>query len=652
MRIPTTRIYRAFPELDRFTDDQCSRFVRAACKRGWRRHLHRALLIVLTPVAMIILWIVVGLGISLLTDSLGRSFEDGIPYIVLVVLGLVLVIFGPVLGAMLIRDRLLLGRIRFVLRARGTCPACRYSLLGIVVADSNLVICPECGMEVEADPSLNELTTDDEGRARFTPTESIKVRRFWTPKRVRRTKQAAKVAAVFAFIALPLGWGGYEWFLHRQAATAAAERPGVEGVMAFVEAHQEPGVTITDPNGWVAMEAVADEAWTADLAVLSRPEFDRVNGRGISPDFSLIYLGIDEDLDEDRLGAAVLQRDAAVACLEAYRQQGVVDSLDALAAHRRAVHQLVVTPGDPLFEALLPTLGRARQLGRVNAARMHLALQADDGEELLAAFESGLALARFCRYQPSLIEGLVGIDIEETLHGRVRPAILAHPEGHQLDAIEAALARQLSTVPRADCFRSDSMFGLDTIAWLFSDQKNARFGRFSPALNSSAGSAFGMIRMGEGRLGTYAENRDWYKAAYQGVIEVAAFDAYERPALARTDTRGLLLLHILVPSFNRTLRAFDILEAHRRATTTMLALERFYLAHRAYPDTLSPLVPDYLPALPLDPWTGHPLIYRPNAPDNKTYLLYAVGADATDSGGDPGNGRGREPDLVLSPAAE
>src|SRR5882724_8981274 len=39
MRLLVRRIYRAFPELDRYGDEQCRRFVSAA-NRGWRRGLH------------------------------------------------------------------------------------------------------------------------------------------------------------------------------------------------------------------------------------------------------------------------------------------------------------------------------------------------------------------------------------------------------------------------------------------------------------------------------------------------------------------------------------------------------------------------------------------------------------------------------------
>jgi len=65
-----------------------------------------------------------------------------------------------------------------------------------------------------------------------------------------------------------------------------------------------------------------------------------------------------------------------------------------------------------------------------------------------------------------------------------------------------------------------------------------------------------------------------------------------------------------------------------------LALERHRAAKGAYPDTLAALVPEFAPALPHDLFDGQPLRYR-RTPDGK-YLLYSLGWNAKDDGGDSG----------------
>jgi hypothetical protein len=63
-----------------------------------------------------------------------------------------------------------------------------------------------------------------------------------------------------------------------------------------------------------------------------------------------------------------------------------------------------------------------------------------------------------------------------------------------------------------------------------------------------------------------------------------------------------------------------------------IALERFRLSHHTHPAALANLVPEFLQTVPVDCMDGHDLRYRLN-PDG-TYLLYSVGDDGIDNGGD------------------
>jgi len=65
-----------------------------------------------------------------------------------------------------------------------------------------------------------------------------------------------------------------------------------------------------------------------------------------------------------------------------------------------------------------------------------------------------------------------------------------------------------------------------------------------------------------------------------------------------------------------------------------LAIERYKLRVGKVPADLAALVPEYLPAIPHDFMDGNDLHYRPSS-DGKTYLLYSVGDDGKDDGGDP-----------------
>lgn len=100
----------------------------------------------------------------------------------------------------------------------------------------------------------------------------------------------------------------------------------------------------------------------------------------------------------------------------------------------------------------------------------------------------------------------------------------------------------------------------------------------------------------------------------------------------------------VMPSYAR---AFDTTirnETERRLTVTAIALKRFHLRHGRHPETLAELVPQFLSAVPIDPWSGEPLAYRRNAAGG--FTLYSVGEDGRDDGGDITSATpARQPDL-------
>jgi hypothetical protein len=64
------------------------------------------------------------------------------------------------------------------------------------------------------------------------------------------------------------------------------------------------------------------------------------------------------------------------------------------------------------------------------------------------------------------------------------------------------------------------------------------------------------------------------------------------------------------------------------------ALERYHLARGEYPDTLDPLTPQFIKSIPHDILNGQPLHYC--LTDDGKYLLYSVGWNLTDDGGQIG----------------
>ena len=70
--------------------------------------------------------------------------------------------------------------------------------------------------------------------------------------------------------------------------------------------------------------------------------------------------------------------------------------------------------------------------------------------------------------------------------------------------------------------------------------------------------------------------------------------------------------------------------AHERLLTVELALRCYQSEQGRLPTSLEQLVPEYFQHMPRDPFSGRPVIYRPQGAD---WLVYSVGEDGVDDGG-------------------
>ncbi len=101
----------------------------------------------------------------------------------------------------------------------------------------------------------------------------------------------------------------------------------------------------------------------------------------------------------------------------------------------------------------------------------------------------------------------------------------------------------------------------------------------------------------------------------------------------RYDGWRFLLSDCLAPNIEHTLLPLFEFETRREMTVAAIAIERHRLRTGKLPSDLAAVVPEYLPQLPHDWMDGNPLRYHPKA--DGTFILYSVGADGHDDGGDP-----------------
>ena len=146
MRLLTRKIYRAYPELDKFEDDVCMRYIKRArrLQNAWKFWFSLVLVLPLSIGVWIVLVYMTGMILNHVNAPMSYSVE--IALYLFIATGIVWV---PAFSILLIRDRWLHRCIRKQLTGV-QCGACGYSLLGLTIQnESNApsVHCPECGLQ-------------------------------------------------------------------------------------------------------------------------------------------------------------------------------------------------------------------------------------------------------------------------------------------------------------------------------------------------------------------------------------------------------------------------------------------------------------------------------------------------------------------------
>jgi hypothetical protein len=93
-----------------------------------------------------------------------------------------------------------------------------------------------------------------------------------------------------------------------------------------------------------------------------------------------------------------------------------------------------------------------------------------------------------------------------------------------------------------------------------------------------------------------------------------------------------LFTKLSFPAVGGSSKTFVSAEITKSLTIVAIAIERYRIANNGtLPESLADLVPNQLPAIPLDPIDRQPLRYKRES--DSTFLLYSIGMDSTDSGG-------------------
>jgi hypothetical protein len=627
MRFIASPIYRAFPELDVFTDEQC------------RDYLQRVYGGVLARVAVGLVSLVSGVGWALAVGWVCVLVSNANPGRTTIVgvfaLAAVTAAFG--FGTLISRDVLLRQLVRRVLGEVGLCPSCDYSAMGLLVSVDFAVTCPECGTGIDLAIYREHCVPGIDGALRFMPPPGMVIdqRRFLTAKRRRAVAQTARritvaFALIVGLVVLPVGALVLAESWSARSDQAARSTPEALDAALLPEGVQPSGESIA-----VQLGAIAH--WQAE-------ELRAIHARALDRFARNIRWGVPSIGSGG--GAETAAKDLDSLQISGTAITGIAMVADRIAEGRAAPMRspaVNTSYGKEWIRGLA-----ASKLWQLSKVAMAAAIERRDGPAFARALEWHLAAQRIYASIPPFMVG--------SGHGaatvRVTAEALRADGGGELAiALEAAIRRQ-SVRPSMEAMKAEIVeWEVDGLAAWFTNPRGVVWppwsdppikwqaessgihwvGLYWPqrkAIRAHAGSLFEELMADPSDRNQQKASAVVFALADAGPIAGAPFSGINGYHSTSLDLRGALL---------------------ERALATVVAIERFRRSEGRLPNSLDELRPRFVDAVPKDPWRKGPFVYRvlpadPAAAWHPGYTLWSVGANGSDDDGNPVT------DVVLVPA--
>lgn len=283
-------------------------------------------------------------------------------------------------------------------------------------------------------------------------------------------------------------------------------------------------------------------------------------------------------------------------------------------------------------DLLLPHLSDLRTQAKYLALYAALAAQEGNGEDAARALRASMRLVRSLDAEPNYLSQIVLTKMLETTH----------------DSLARVLA--LTPLPRGDaealdriCRDVDLAKGLraavagETLTWmdfLLNESLQSQVGTMHKIFAIEAPPVYVRLYRGLG-----AAERDAAELLRRGLVIVELLDTpyperIERISAIYSAWNSQKDRLSVLPKISSLWRDVFIVEAggiaRLHTMRAALALDQYAQVHGAFPETLDALVPDFLDAVPEDPQTGAPLIYRL---EDKGCIVYAFGFNGVDDDG-------------------
>jgi hypothetical protein len=293
------------------------------------------------------------------------------------------------------------------------------------------------------------------------------------------------------------------------------------------------------------------------------------------------------------------------------------------------------------INALLPHLATLKGISQLVRLRALARLGVDDKAGAFQDVKLGLRLTEAASSEPITISHLVRIASVQIIMQPVWEGLARHQwTEEQLAELQSALANIRVLEAYGLTIRGERAFS----NLMIDEMRSGKHLNLSDVL----GNGEGQMLSSASRLvpsGWFYQNQLTLNRLYQErclpLVDTTKHRVYAQQTREADDvpelkSRGLynIFARLLFPAIAKLSEKFANGQTTVDLATVACALERHRLATGQYPEQLDLLVPRFIAKIPTDVITGELLKYR-REPDG-TFVLYSVGWNETDDGGEPG----------------
>lgn len=601
MRLLRLKPYRAVPELDGFSDQQCSQFMVAA-RASWRGKLVRCAIVAISLFAITVVVSIVAVATwrSLGSRPLTSSGDFAFQVITSSILGFAI----GMLGGLLVNDLLLRRDIRRLIRECGSCPECRYTLVGMPVSDERCLQCPECGRRVDTDESMGDIAVNARGERAYLP-QVARVDSTSAQRRRRRHRVfVAWSTGAFALLFIVAGvmYGSFYWSLRQQAARAKSDRRTAVDIEAARAKMWPNGRESGSESEWEKFESTISAFMK--LEVQLQTEYAEAGQNFPARTFD--FTALDASMTEASFKKSRWDRTLASASADArrYLQRARDDGLFARLVELRDLKSPMRTlgfdePNQMFFTATLSGAGETRFVGHVCLGRMHVAMQAGDLDEYANAVEDAMTVSNIYSRQGLMIELLNGLAVEKLVYDLLQEHMPAFPDRMWHERLLAVARRHADRVTLIDAHRCERISVRDALQVFHSDPWVIQ----RVMLGMDWYQTVPVGRPFSGRVGGYEENMRRVDAHFDGWIA----NRQSNTAIVPPTTTGSVIVDAFTPWSTNAAATEMKTVAVRRRVVLALSCATYESRHARWPGDIEELVP----LLPDRTYLIDPLVRRP-----------------------------------------